>query len=140
MRAMALLLALLATTGLATIGAGGTARAVDPDWTPERWTDEDTLQLHTVDADGPYDFPVWLVVLDGQLYVRLGSRATARVEGSTTWPALGVDVGGRHFARVQAESVPAMADAVSAAMADKYWSDVFVRFLPHPLTLRLVAE
>jgi len=135
MRAVALLLAILATTGSIS-----TARAADPDWTPARWSDEDTLQLHTTDADGPYDFPVWLVVLDDQLYVRLGSRAAKRVEGSTTWPVLGVDVGGRHFARVQAESVPAMADAVSAAMAEKYWSDVFVRFLPHPLTLRLTAD
>jgi hypothetical protein len=31
-----------------------------------------------------------------------------------------------------------MADAVAQAMADKYWSDVFVRFFSHPLTLRLV--
>jgi hypothetical protein len=131
MRVMALLLALLTTTG---------ALAADPEWTPDRWRDEDTLQLHTVDADGPYDFPVWLVVIDGELYVRLWSRAAHRVETSTTWPALGVDVGGRHFARVQAESVPAMAEAVSEAMAGKYWSDVFIRFLSHPLTLRLRAE
>jgi hypothetical protein len=131
MRVMALLLALLTPVG---------AMAADPEWTPDRWRDEDTLQLHTVDAEGPYDFPVWLVVLDGDLYVRLGSRAARRVEGSTTWPALGVDVGGRHFARVQAESVPAMAEAVNEAMAEKYWSDVFIRFFSHPLTLRLRAE
>jgi hypothetical protein len=131
MRAMVLVFALLATTG---------ALAADPDWTPDRWRDEDTLQLQTVDEDGPYDFPVWLVVLDDQLYVRLGSRAARRVEGSTTWPALGVDVGGRHFARVQAEPVPDMAEAVGAAMAEKYWSDIFVRFFSHPLTLRLRAE
>lgn len=137
MRALALLFALQVTLGSTT---PITAMAADPDWTPERWRDEDTLQIHTIDADGPYDFPVWLVVIDGQVYVRLGKRAAHRVETSTTWPALGIDVGGRHFARVHAESVPAMADAVSDAMADKYWSDIFVRFFAHPLTLRLQAE
>ena len=30
-----------------------------------------------------------------------------------------------------------MAERVAAAMADKYWSDIFVRFFAHPLTLRL---
>ena len=33
-----------------------------------------------------------------------------------------------------------MAEKVAAAMGDKYWSDVFVRFFSHPLTLRLAPE
>jgi hypothetical protein len=110
----------------------------NPDWTPARWADLDTLQLHTVGpTEGPYDFPVWLVVIDDEVYVRLGSRAARRVETSTTQPYVGVTVAGRHFPRVRTEPVPEMAGAVSAAMAKKYWSDLIIRFLPHPLTLRL---
>jgi hypothetical protein len=25
-------------------------------------------------------------------------------------------------------------------MAEKYWSDLFIRFIPHPLTMRLVPD
>lgn len=80
---------------------------------------------------------MWLVVLDDELYVRLGSRASDRVEESTTKPVLGVRIAGKEFARVVGTSVPDKADAVAAATADKYWSDIFVRFVSHPLTLRL---
>jgi len=80
---------------------------------------------------------VWLVVLDGQLYVRLGDRAARRVEENETEPVLGVRIAGQQFDRVVGEPAPEKADAVAAAMAEKYWSDVFVRFFDHPLTLRL---
>jgi hypothetical protein len=117
------------------------AAARAQDWTPDAWAAEDTLELTTVDrADGPYSFPVWLVVLDGDVYVRLGSRAATRVEGSTTAPFVGVTVGGQRFERVRAEPAPDMAARVAQAMADKYWTDVFVRWLPHPLTARLRPE
>jgi len=41
---------------------------------------------------------------------------------------------------VDGVAAPEMASQVDAAMADKHWSDVFVRWLDHPLTLRLVPK
>jgi len=35
---------------------------------------------------------------------------------------------------------PEAAQRVADAMAAKYWSDLVIRFLPHPMTLRLVPE
>jgi len=118
-----------------TIAAG--ARAAS--WDPSAWMERDTLDLETeVPGEGKYWFPVWFVVIDGQMYVRLGSRAVARVEGSKTKPYLGVRIEGQEFEKVEGVPDPQMADSVGRAMADKYWSDVFVRFFSHPLTLRLV--
>ena len=37
-------------------------------------------------------------------------------------------------------STTPIAPEVAAAMADKYWSDIFIRWFPHPLTLRLVPD
>jgi hypothetical protein len=107
-------------------------------WDPAAWESEDTVELRTqAPGEDPHWFKVWLVVLDGQLYVRLGDRAAGRVEASETKPILGVRIAGLQFDRVVGEPVPDKADAVAAAMADKYWTDVFVRFVSHPLTLRL---
>jgi hypothetical protein len=33
-----------------------------------------------------------------------------------------------------------MAEKVAAAIAQKYWSDVVIRWFPHPLTVRLEWE
>jgi hypothetical protein len=117
------------------------ARAAPGDWTPAAWTGESTLELGTqAPGEAPYWFPVWLVVLDGQLYVRLGNRAAGRVEQSTTRPVLGVRVAGKEFPRVKGEPAPDAVDRVAAAMREKYTTDVFVRWMEHPLTLRLVPE
>jgi hypothetical protein len=108
------------------------------DWTPRAWAEEDTLDLRTeVPAEGAYWFPVWLVVVDDQLFVRLGRRAAERVEQSTTAPVVGVRVAGREFARVRGEPAPEMTARVAEAMAAKYTSDLLIRWFPHPLTLRL---
>jgi len=108
-------------------------------WDPSAWMERDTLDLETdVPDEEAYWFPVWFVVIDGQMYVRLGSRAAGRVEKSKSKPYLGVRIEGQEFERVEGVPVPEMADAVGRAMAEKYWSDVFVRFFSHPLTLRLV--
>lgn len=109
-------------------------------WDPAAWSEGETLDLRTdVPDEGPYWFPVWYVVIDGQVYVRLGSRAAERVEGSQTKPELGVRIDGQEFARVRGVPAPEMAEPVAHAMGDKYWSDLFIRFFPHPLTLRLVS-
>jgi hypothetical protein len=110
-------------------------------WDPEAFRDIDTLEFLTVDSEeGEHWSTVWLVVLDGQVYVRLGSRAAERIERNTTTPHVGVKIAGQEFDRVRAESVPELAERVAAAMADKYWTDIFVRFFSHPLTMRLVVE
>ncbi len=84
--------------------------------------------------------PVWLVVIDGQVYLRLGSRAAGRIERNTTKPIIKVKVAGEQFDRVRGEPAPEMAERVAAAMGEKYTSDIFVRYFSHPLTLRLVPE
>ena len=91
-------------------------------------------------GEGEHWFKVWLVVIDGQVYVRLGSRAAERVESNTTAPVLGVEVAGQRFDRVRGVPAPEYADRVAKAMAEKYTSDIFVHLFSHPLTLRLVPE
>lgn len=117
------------------------AAALGAQWDPATFAKEDTLKLRTVGPkDGEHWFPVWLVVIDGQVYVRLGSRAADRVEANTTAPVLGVEVAGQRFDRVRGVPAPEYAERVGKAMADKYTSDIFVRFMSHPLTLRLVPD
>jgi hypothetical protein len=117
--------------------------AETPAWTPAAWADEDTVELRTTNpGEEPYWFKVWLVTIDGQLYVRLGSRAGARYTQNTTKPIMGVRIAGRTFERVRALEAPEMAGKVEAAMADKYWlqADFIIRRLSHPYTLRLEPD
>jgi len=121
--------------------AAATAGADVAGGMPSAWTSESTVELCTTDSGEPmHCFPVWLVVLDGQLYVRLGTRAAGRVERSTTKPFLEVGIAGERFPHVRGIPVPEEAGRVADAMAAKYWSDVLVRHVTHPLTLRLVPE
>ena len=131
---IAVLLGLAAGTLLPASG-----RAAD--WTPPAWAGVSTLELRTTAAgEAAHWSPLWLVVVDDQLYVRLGSRAAGRVDRNTTTPIVGVRIAGRQFDRVRGEPVPEMAGRVAEAMAAKYWFDLLVRHVDHPLTLRLVAE
>lgn len=115
-----------------------TSRSGAATWQPAAWADEDTIELRTqAPGEEPYWFPVWLVVVDDQVYVRLGSRAADRVETSITKPVLGVRIAGQEFPAVNGIPAPESAEKVNAMMADKYWSDLGIRLLPHPLTLRL---
>jgi hypothetical protein len=68
---------------------------------------------------------------------RGGGRAAGRFESNVTKPAIGVRIAGLEFDQVTGTSAPDMVGPVADAMADKYWSDIFVRFVSHPLTLRL---
>ncbi len=122
---VAVFLIVLAKTGLA-------------DWDPRGFSDEQTLDFLTVGPqEGEHWSRVWLVVLDDQVYIRLGSRAAGRIARNTTAPFVKVKIAGQEFDRVRAEAVPEMAAPVAKAIADKYWSDVFVRFMDHPLTMRI---
>lgn len=121
--------------------AVASAAAHAADWTPELWADEDTLELRTTDPGAdPHWSPVWVAVVDGQLYVRLGGRAAGRIERNTTAPTVGVRIAGQEFSEVVGEPAPEVADRVAHEMAEKYWSDLFIRLAPHPLTLRLVPR
>lgn len=130
---------LLSWTGALLLALSTTALAAE--WTPAAYAGESTLDLLTVGPEeGEHWFPVWLVVLDGQVYVRLGSRAAERIEKNRTDPFVGVRVKGEQFDRVKAEHVPDQTQRVARAMGEKYWSDVVIRYFPHPLTMRLVPE
>jgi len=110
-------------------------------WTPSEWVAEDTLELGTTaPGEDLYWFKVWLVVIDGDVYVRLGGTASGRFEESTTRPYLGVRIAGKEFARVEGVPEPDKAEQVGKLMAEKYWTDIFVRWMDHPLTLRLRPE
>ncbi len=110
-------------------------------WNPDAFSKEDTLKLRTTAPnENEHWFPVWLVVIDGQIYVRLGTRAADRVQTNTTSPYLGVEVASQRFDHVRGVPAPEYADRVAKAMADKYTSDIFVHLFSHPMTLRLVPE
>jgi hypothetical protein len=128
---------LVATLALATLAIPASDAA---QWTPSAWVDEGTIELRTTDPGAdPHWFPVWFAVIDGQVYVRLGSRAAGRFDRNVTKPVLGVRIAGSTFEHVNAVLTPDRVDAVRAAMADKYWlqGDVVVRHMSHPYTLRL---
>ena len=134
---MTRLAAVLAAVGLVVYAHS--AVAVEPRWTPGLWVDQDTVELRTErTGEAPHWFKVWVAVIDDQLYVRLGGRATERIEQNTTAPDVAVRIAGQEFDHVRVENAPHMADRVAAELAEKYWTDVFIRFIPHPLTVRLV--
>ena len=127
----------IAAVGIATLGV----RSASAAWTPESYRELSTLEFLTVGPEeGEHWSKVWLVVIDGQVYIRLGSRAADRMQRNTTAPTVKVRIGDETFDRVRAESAPDMQDAVANAMGDKYWSDVFVHYFDHPLTMRLAPE
>ena len=134
-----------AWTGL-ILGAGLAAAVVvaaapSAAWNPKAWTNESTVELRTTcPGESEHWFPVWLVVLDDQVYVRLGSRAVGRIECNQTKPEVAVRIAGMEFEHVRLESSPADVERVATAMGKKYWSDVFVHWLSHPMTARLVPQ
>lgn len=127
---------------LAVLGAHAcTSRPVIPNWDPAAFRDLDTLELLTVGPqEGKHWSTVWLVVLDDRVYVRLGSRAADRMRRNATAPWVGVRIGGREYEDVRVAEAAAMTGRVAAAMGEKYWSDVLVRYVPHSLTLRLERD
>jgi hypothetical protein len=117
------------------------ARPVEAAWDPEKYRELDTLEFLTVGPEeGEHWSIVWLVVLDGQVYIRLGSRAADRMKTNTTTPIVKVRIGGEEFDKVRAEEAPEMVDRVAAAMGEKYTSDILIRYFDHPLTMRLAPE
>ncbi len=108
-------------------------------WNLDTFRKQSTLEFYTVDANGEGNWAtVWVVVIDGAPYLRLGSRAMARIENNATKPIVKVRIAGQEFDHVKAEPAPDMVERVAAAMGDKYTTDLFVRYASHPLTVRLV--
>ncbi len=137
MRARTKLWMIVATSVVALLTTHTSGRAAD-EWTPADWVEEETIELGTTEpGEELYVFPVWLVVIEGDVYVRLGSRATERFEESTTKPDMTAKIAGKEFPKVEGIPAPNKAEQVETLMGDKYWSDIFIRFMPHPLTLRL---
>ena len=135
-RTVLLVVGLLVAWGALTSSPG-----LPAGWNPDAIAKQNTIKLRTIGPrEGEYWFPVWVVVLGRDVYVRLGSRAARRVQENTVAPYLGVEVEGQRFDKVQGVPAPESAQQVAAAMAEKYWSDIVVRYMSHPLTLRLVPE
>lgn len=123
------------------IGGACAANNSVPGWDPNAFRDQSTLQIMTIGPEeGEHWSRLWLVVIDGQLYVRLGDRAFGRVQKNTASPFVRVKVGDKEFDKVRLEAAPDMTDKVAAAMANKYFIDILVRHESHPMTARLVAE
>jgi len=130
---------LVAALTLLTAGTVTPVRAAQ--WNPEAIAKVDIVKLRTnCPGEGEYWFPVWVVVVGGQAYVRLGGRAAGRIACNTQAPYIGVEINGERFDHVNGVPAPEEAGRVAQAMADKYTSDIIIRWFPHPLTLRLAPE
>jgi hypothetical protein len=127
---------------VALVTTSGCAHQVDiPTWNPAAFRDLETLEFLTVGpTEGKHWSTVWLVVVDDQVYLRLGSRAADRMRQNTTSPFVALRIGGHEYERVRATEAAAMAERVGAAMGEKYWSDVLIRYFPHPLVMRLEPD
>jgi hypothetical protein len=133
------LLSLVLSIALATA-----ARADDkavPGWDPAVFRDASTIKIMTTEPDiGEHWFNLWVVVIDGQPYVRLGDRSYGRLQRNSTKPYVKLKVADQEFDKVKVVEMPDMKDKVAAAMADKYWMDVLIRHESHPMVACLVPE
>ena len=112
-----------------------------PGWDPAVFRDASTIKIMTTEPDvGEHWSTLWVVVIDGQPYIRLGDRAYGRIQRNTTSPLVKLKVADHEFDKVKVEEVPDMKQKVAAAMADKYWMDVVIRHESHPMVARLVPE
>ena len=133
--AVASLVVLFALAALA--GAGDAV----PGWNPASFRDDSVLEIMTTEPElGEHWSKLWLVVIDDQLYVRLGDRAYGRVQKNTTKPYVKLKVGGQEYDKVKLDETPDMKEKVAAAMADKYFMDKLIRYENHPMAARLTPE
>jgi hypothetical protein len=121
--------------------AAHAADSAVPGWDPSAFRDQSTIQIMTTEPEvGEHWSNLWVVVIDGQPYVRLGDRAYGRIQRNTTKPYVKLKVAGQEFDRVKLEEMPDMKDKVAAAMADKYFMDKLIRYESHPMVARLTVE
>jgi hypothetical protein len=135
---LAVLSLVLSVAFAATVSADDKA---GPRWDPAVFRQASTIKIMTTEPDvGEHWSNLWVVVIDGQPYVRLGERAYARIRKNTTSPYVKLKVAGKEFDQVKVEEMPDMKEKVATAMADKYWMDILVRYESHPMVARLVPE
>src|SRR2546425_8965965 len=90
------------------------------EWKPRAYASESTLELRTTaPGEGDHWFPVWLVVLDDQVYVRLGMRAAGRGESNTTKAHGRVRIAAQPVHRIKRGAAPGAVATVGGAMAGK---------------------
>ena len=130
-----------AVLAITLMGAARAANIPVPGWDPNAFRDQHTLQIMTTaPEEGEHWSKLWLVVIDGQVYVRLGDRSFERIQKNTTGLYVKVKIGDNEFDKVRLEAAPEMTDKVAAAMAGKYFMDILIRHTSHPMTARLIAE
>jgi hypothetical protein len=111
------------------------------DWDAARFRDETTVEIRTVEPEaGEHWSKLWVVVIGGEVYLRLGPRAAGRLERNTQSPYVDARVAGEEFEHVRVEPANDMTSKVAEAMAAKYWTDVLIRHFSHPMTVRLHPE
>jgi hypothetical protein len=126
---------------VALAGVTGAADTTVPGWDPATFRDASVIQIMTTEPDvGEHWSKLWVVVIDDQPFVRLGSRSYGRVQRNTTSPYIKLKVGDLEFDKVKLVEMPDMKDKVAAAMADKYFMDKLIRYENHPMVARLVPE
>ena len=92
-----------------------------PGWDPTVFRDASTVKIMTTEPDvGEHWSNLWVVVIDGQPYVRLGDRAYGRIQRNATSPYVKLKVADEEFEKVKVEEMPDMKENVAAAMAEKY--------------------
>src|SRR5579862_1181290 len=112
-----------------------------PGWDADTFNKASTIKIMTTEPDvGEHWSNLWVVVIDGQPYVRLGDRSYGRIQRNTTKPYVKLKLADQEFDKVKVDEMPDMKDKVAAAMADKYWLDVVIRHESHPMVARLVPE
>src|SRR5882724_13701313 len=88
--------------------------AAAPPWKPATFADQSTVEFLTVAPDeGEHWSTVWFVVIDGAVYFRLGPRAAARIEKTTTAPRLKLRVAGKEVHPVRYEKAPEKAEEIA---------------------------
>jgi hypothetical protein len=115
--------------------------AVEAAWDPAAYAEEDVLEFYTENDEGKGHWSkVWLVVADGDVYIRLGGRAGGRIDENPDKPYVKIRVGGEEFGKVRLDDAPDKVEQVAELMGEKYWSDVFIKYAAHPYTLKLTPE
>jgi hypothetical protein len=110
------------------------------EWDVNAFTDEDTLEFFTVDAQGEEHWAtVWFVELDGDVYIRLGGRAEKRITENVNTPQVKIRVGGETFDEVLVEETPDREQDVAVGMGDKYLTAYFMKWMPDRYTAKLTA-
>src|SRR5215470_502117 len=121
---------LLVLSFVFSIGFGISAKAdgkTVPGWDLTVFRDASTIKIMTTEPDiGEHWSNLWVVVIDGQPYVRLGDRAYRRIQKNTTSPYVKLKAADQEFDSVKLVEMPDMKQKVAAAMAEKYRLDILV--------------